>query len=177
MSVVAGGLTAVLGAPAAQAAGVTIHCTLSVLQYPHNSTHVGGTVNWVDTVLCDAPVTKIAISARLVDLTNGRTNSTSGIASYGSVTGQANAALPCQPGNYQGNGASTVYFPPGFSPATHSSEGAGLVKYLNCKEPGGGITAVTPDSAPLDDRPTSTIDTENGPVVVYTETFEATKTN
>lgn len=94
---------------------VTITCQVQV-QYPHNSTHVPGTVNVVGTTRCDAPIASIVLSLVLLKEAQpvGR-----GIS--GRIVGaeaQVNAAAPCSPGLYTGLMAFWLVFPPGFFPPT-----------------------------------------------------------
>lgn len=107
-----------------------ITCTPNV-QNPHNSTHVGGTVNVVVTLSCTGVVPYISIRAALYR--NGALVKDSGAkAVYGSSFAQNNAAVTCSSATYQGWMSYYVEFPPGYSPATGSSSGFGNSVYITC---------------------------------------------
>jgi len=114
----------------ALAADSVITCTPNV-QNPHNSTHVGGTVNVVVTLSCTSAVPYISIRAALYR--NGALVKDSGAkAVYGSAFAQNNAAVTCSSATYQGWMSYYVEFPPGYSPASGASSGFGNSVYITC---------------------------------------------
>lgn len=108
---------------------------------PHNSSHVGGTVNGVGSVTCTSSIPTIRIRTTLVRLgvTQTTGNNTVSSTSYA----QSNAALVCQPGQYQVIAYASVDFPNG---TTRSLETAGVTVSLTCD---GRISrsAETPESS------------------------------
>lgn len=111
--------------------GVTITCSLHV-HYPHGSTHVGGTNNVVADVTCDAPVPAISMNVGLRDLTNDRAHYSGVETDWNTAYSTGNAALPCQPGTYQGVATATVIFPVGFQPSVETAEAASVTRSLTC---------------------------------------------
>lgn len=108
----------------------TIVCTLNV-QNPHNSSHVGGTVNVVVVLTCTSAVPYISIRAALYR--NGGLVKDSGAKSvYNSRTAQNNAAVACSDANYRGWGSFAVTFPPGYAPPTGAGSGYGNQVYIDC---------------------------------------------
>ena len=112
------------------AAGVTITCTLNAGQYPHKSTHVPGTVNYVATASCDAPVVSVTVAATLQPPIpyapiHGQPGS-------GTISAQSNAAKACTNGNYYGYATMTVVFPPGYTPNPQTTNGTSPTKDIVC---------------------------------------------
>ena len=95
--------------------GVTITCTATA-NNPHDSSHVGGTVNFVGSVSCTAPVASLKLTLSLywdgyLQASNIKSN-----AGFASISN--NVAAPCTSGGWQGTTYASVVFPPGFSPAS-----------------------------------------------------------
>lgn len=108
----------------------TITCTAQI-QYPHNSSHVPGTVNVVATVSCDAPVTSINMTVNLYY--NAVQVASQSFSTAGSAFLQGNAAQdPCLPGAYQGTASGTIVFPPGYVPSPQSFDIASPVVPISC---------------------------------------------
>jgi hypothetical protein len=111
-------------------ASSVITCTPNV-QNPHNSTHVGGTVNVVVTLSCTGVVPYISIRAALYR--NGALVKDSGAkAVYGSSFAQNNAAVACSSATYQGWMSYYVEFPAGYSPPSGASSGFGNSVPITC---------------------------------------------
>ncbi|TDE98951.1 hypothetical protein EXU48_01785 [Occultella glacieicola] len=108
-----------------------ITCHLSVND-PHNSSHVGGTINVAVKVNCTAAVPSISIRAQLRDLTNGRSATSVWTSGWNTNYHANTAALICKAGTYQGAGYASVIFPVGFNPSTGLMEGAGRTRALLC---------------------------------------------
>lgn len=90
----------VFGLATVPSAYARIDCVPNV-QYPHNSTHVPGTVNVVVTVNCTAAVPEIHVTAGLYR--DGWLVSQTPWASFVATSfAKTNAAVPCQDGTYQG---------------------------------------------------------------------------
>ncbi len=122
-----------LGGPAsdATAAGSTsIDCVLNV-QNPHNSSHVGGTVNVVARVTCTSPVESITVRAALYRngalVKDSGPSTRTGVASY-----QNNAAVSCVSGRYQGWGSNVIQYPPGYTPSSTSGTAVGNAVDITC---------------------------------------------
>lgn len=112
------------------AVGDVITCIPNV-EYPHNSSHVNGTVNVVVTIGCTKVVPEISIRAALYF--NGLLGAEStGHNVFGNNFAQDNAAVPCQNGTYQGWMSYVVFFPPGYTPPTGSSSGFGAAVTITC---------------------------------------------
>ncbi len=130
--VVTGGLLAATPAQAASGPGSSvITCTLKV-NYPHNSTHVGGTVNVTSEIKCTSNVDSIYLSTGLRGAQSSNGWSQKFITNYHS----SNAAATCKNGTYWGVGSGTVTFPSGYSPRVQNVDGAGGSRAVNCKVAG-----------------------------------------
>ncbi|MEV4539018.1 hypothetical protein AB0J82_35125 [Asanoa sp. NPDC049518] len=116
--------------PPANARAAAITCELAA-HNPHKSTHVSGTINVTATWTCSAPVTRLTVTARL-----WRNVSTLVNQGYNETTGnrraQANAAGGCTTGLYDGTTAGTVYYPPGYTPATMTGYDQGPAVNISC---------------------------------------------
>lgn len=125
----------ILAATPAQAAsgpgGSVITCTLKV-NYPHNSTHVGGTVNVTSEIKCTSNVDSIYTSTGL----RGAQTANGWAQKFNINYASSNAAMPCVNGTYWGIGSGTVTFPSGYSPRVQNVSGAGSSKATNCKVAG-----------------------------------------
>jgi hypothetical protein len=90
-----------------------ITCTAQA-NYPHNSSHVPGTVNAVITTSCTKPETQIegimSLYRNNVFVASGDNTTT------GSASMNMNAATPCVNGSYHSEGGVSVTFPPGYTP-------------------------------------------------------------
>lgn len=92
----------------------TITCT-AIARNPHDSKHVGGTVNFVGQLSCTYPVASLTMTLYLYwngYLQNGATNSNKGQASLSN-----NVAAACTSGAWQGSTVGEVKFPPGYTPS------------------------------------------------------------
>jgi hypothetical protein len=128
-------LIGTLGATPANAAtgpgGSVITCQLAV-HYPHNSTHVFGTVNVSSDILCSSIVDSIYSTTGL----RGAQSANGWDQSFNNGYMDSNAAKPCVNGSYWGIGGGTVTFPSGYSPRVQSAEGSGATKSINCSVQG-----------------------------------------
>ena len=92
---------------------IDITCNLRV-DYPHNSSHVDGTVNVESQVTCDSPVSGITLLIQLYyngSVAGSNINQNAGEASlYNQV------AAPCVNGGWQAHAEALVEFPPGTTP-------------------------------------------------------------
>ena len=153
------GIAAPTGAPALNADGVirlaveantvatspVINCKGS-LGYPHNSTHVTGTVNTQVKLDCDAPVAELASRVQLWYRTPSVPALIAGTpqlvadsgwrSDYWSMKHRNNAARPtCVPGEYMGTATVRVVAPPGYVPPTQTVNGATPWRTINCVVP------------------------------------------
>ncbi len=114
-----------------------ITCNLNV-QNPHNSTHVGGTINVVATIGCNVPAASLSIAVTLwksvcdpgcqqVPYGATGTNSNAGSASI-----QANSAAACTSGDYFGVASGEIVSPPGYTPPSGSVSGQGATVSITC---------------------------------------------
>jgi hypothetical protein len=109
----------------------TITCALNVSQYPHNSGHVPGTINVVETAACTAPVPKVTVTAYLYTPIPRPT--VKGATATGTLSVSSNAATTyCANGTYQGYGYMTVTFPPGYAPPTAALGKLGPTAAITC---------------------------------------------
>jgi hypothetical protein len=95
--------------------GTVITCTAKA-NNPHDSSHVGGTVNFVGSVSCTAPVASLNLTLSLylgsyVQATNNKSNT-------GNATISNNVSALCSSGGWQGTTYAVVTFPPGYVPAS-----------------------------------------------------------
>jgi hypothetical protein len=113
----------------ADVAAATITCTL-VVNNPHNSTHVPGTVNVVATVSCTRAVASIDLFVALGD-DNGRS---SGEEDYntGSASLSENTSLACENGTYEGTAETTVTWPAGYTPSPQTWNRDSAVVSITC---------------------------------------------
>lgn len=107
-----------------------IDCDLNV-QNPHNSRHVGGMVNVVVVATCTSTVTSISLNAALYR-DDHRVKESGATTSYGVKSKQANAAVACSNGTYQGWGNYAVVFPPGYKPQSGSKSKFGTKVNITC---------------------------------------------
>ena len=97
-----------------------ILCTVSI-DNPHNSSHVGGTVNVVSHISC-SPGSLMALLSLDTQLwrSGGQV-----AANHGQVAGfywlDNNAAVGCVSGGYVGNATARLTPPPGYTPASASA--------------------------------------------------------
>jgi hypothetical protein len=100
--------------PALKGVGpTTITCT-AIANNPHNSSHVGGTVNFVGSIKCTAPVASLRMTVSLHwdgYVQGSKSNSNAGKASLSN-----NVAAACTSGGWQGSTVGTVTFPAGYTP-------------------------------------------------------------
>ena len=112
-----------VGAPSgndAHSADVPVVCEVDS-QYPHKSSHVPGTINFVATLACNMPVYNIRMRVALYQ--NGNLVAESEYKSKGDgAYAQENIAVACASGEYQG----WAYFewdnPPGYSPVNETKK-------------------------------------------------------
>jgi hypothetical protein len=111
----AAGPTATAAAvPALKSVGpTTITCTAKA-NNPHNSTHVGGTVNFVGSISCTAPVALLRMTVSLY--WDGYIQGSKPKSNAGQASISNNVAAPCTSGGWQGTTLGTVTFPPGYTP-------------------------------------------------------------
>jgi hypothetical protein len=99
----------------------SINCTLNV-QYPHASSHVGGTVNDIATVTCNAPISALQTTLALY-YWSGSTWVLANFSSNGNF-GQASlttqVAAACVSGIWVGEATAYGVAPPGYYPPTAS---------------------------------------------------------
>jgi hypothetical protein len=98
---------------ATAAAAFVITCVLRV-DYPHNSSHVDGTVNTVAQVSCDSPMTSLTLLLQLYY--NGSVANSVIAENNGAASLTQNVAAPCIPGGWQAHAETLVEFPPGVVP-------------------------------------------------------------
>jgi hypothetical protein len=106
-----------------------ITCTVNV-QNPHNSSHVGGTVNVISTILCTGAMSGLAQYVGLYYnnvLVGEAYNSNSGVAS---LTG--NFATACKSGTYVGASSYLEVAPAGYVPAYTEGEANSNVVSITC---------------------------------------------
>ncbi len=111
----------------------TITCTLYANQRVHNSTHVGGTVNWVTTLSCTAPVAKIKVTPTLFPpipfaIITGAPAIETGV--IGITTNVATTY--CGNGNYHGSATATVTWPPNYTPSPQTWTATGNNYFITC---------------------------------------------
>ncbi len=111
----------------------SINCTLNV-QYPHPSSHVGGTVNDIATVTCNAPISALQTTLALY-WWSGTTWVLENFASNGNY-GQAGlttqTAAACVSGIWVGEAAAYGVAPPGYYPPTASDTEASPEVSISC---------------------------------------------
>ena len=93
---------------------IVIVCT-AIANNPHDSKHVGGTVNFVGKLSCTYPVASLTMTLYLYwngYLQDGATNSNRGAASLSN-----NVAAACTSGAWQGSTVGEVKFPAGYTPS------------------------------------------------------------
>lgn len=127
-----GGLAGGIDSAAAAASASTITCTINV-QYPHGSTHVSGTINVVSTVSCTAPVPRIQQRTALYK-SGGSSWWGTPVDKNGVAAVQSNAATSCSqaPGQFYGVAVTTINFPAGYSPSTHTGNTYGETRDVTC---------------------------------------------
>ncbi|MGW0394390.1 hypothetical protein ACWDYJ_26585 [Streptomyces sp. NPDC003042] len=82
-------------------------------------------------VSCTAPVSEITTRAALYK--NGQLAKQSALRTQTNTrTGQSNAAVPCNNGNYRGWMYFKIVFPPGYQPPTGSDNGLGQQVPITC---------------------------------------------
>lgn len=111
--------------------GNIIVCTVKA-DYPHNSTHVGGTVNFVGSVSCTSTVANIAQTTYLYDTTNGRNKVGQFPYQPGTSSAKSNSALSCINGVYYGVSSTSVTFPPNYVPQSQYSRAVSSKVTIQC---------------------------------------------
>jgi hypothetical protein len=91
----------------------TITCTAKAND-PHDSSHVGGTVNFVGSISCTAPVASLKMTLYLYWDGYLQASKTKSNAGYASISN--NVAAACTSGGWQGTTYGTVTFPAGYTP-------------------------------------------------------------
>ncbi len=102
-------------------------------RYPHYSTHVAGTVNWVVKVECTRPVANLEF--RLELRWDNEPMTETGWVSLGDTGGEDNVATLCLNGWWHGQAQLRLTPPPGYTGRTKLSAWS-LRRYIVCK-PGG----------------------------------------
>jgi hypothetical protein len=107
----------------------SIDCTPKVNK-PHNSSHVGGTINVQVTMKCTYRVDRIDITA---SIWRGHTllNHATGKA-FNAAKNAANAPIAYRAGTYHGQGKWMVVYPEGYVPRVQFGEGASASDDINC---------------------------------------------
>lgn len=105
-----------------------ITCNVSAAN-PHNSGHVGGTVNFVASTSCDAPVSSIVQTITL--FWDGYLQSSKSQSNSGEASLSGNVAAACTSGGWQGSVTTTVVFPPGYVPPSDTGS-ASNVQEITC---------------------------------------------
>lgn len=122
--------------PSAPAHPNTVISCSSNTQYPHNSSHVSGTINAVGQVNCTGVVRHISLTVTLYN--NNGVPLSSGTSSANSVsTLSANAAIPCSGGAYYGGTIFNISYPANYNPSTGSGSSWSPTVDLSCN--GGNI--------------------------------------
>lgn len=122
---------------AAGPGGAVINCQLQA-QTPHNSSHVGGTINEIGTIECDAGVSSMTISVDLYkrvctpDCSWRLMKSSAPKLVFGSRRVQHNVAINCASGTYRGAMTGTVVFPPRYTPSAESGGAWSATRALTC---------------------------------------------
>jgi hypothetical protein len=107
-----------------------VNCNVRV-DDPHDSGHVGGTVNMIARVKCDRPVAAIKLVVRLKR--DGQEVILNDFSNSGVAALQGKANTPCVDGTYQGEAAAEgTYFPPSF-PATGTFGAKSATKEITCR--------------------------------------------
>jgi hypothetical protein len=102
------------------------------VNYPHNSTHVSGTVNVTSEISCSSNVDSIYISTGL----RGAQSSNGWSQKFSTNYASSNAAVPCKNGTYWGIASGTVTFPSGYTPHVQNVSGTGGSRAVNCSVAG-----------------------------------------
>ena len=125
-------LSSVTSTSLAGAASGGVVCSLE-LDYPHNSTHVRGTVNVVARVVCSSPVSSISLSPQLYPPVPYAPIAGTPVIVADTSSAQANAASTfCTNGTWQGWASWSVVFPPGDTPPTGSGAAFGPTAPITC---------------------------------------------
>jgi hypothetical protein len=108
----------------------SIDCTKKVNK-PHNSSHVGGTINVQVTMTCTYRVDRIEITA---SLWRGHTllKHATGKA-FNAAKSSANAPIACHAGTYHGQGKWMVVYPEGYLPRVQFFQGASAEAKIRCR--------------------------------------------
>lgn len=132
------------GAAIPAATSESITCTMSV-HTPHDSGHVGGTVNVTGDITCrneagtKTNVSSLKISLQLYKQVCDPSCSWTPYGSPGNAHNagkyvvSTNSAGPCTPGKYEGSGTGSIVFPPGFEPPTGTVGKTGPSASVDCK--------------------------------------------
>lgn len=96
---------------------------------PHDSSHVGGTVNFVGSVTCSSPVASIRMTLTL--LWDGYEQAAKTNGNSGQATLSNNVAAPCSSGGWQGSVVGTVVMPPGYLPQSGTVSASSVVS-ISC---------------------------------------------
>jgi hypothetical protein len=110
----ASGPAASTATPALKGVGPTIITCTAKANNPHNSTHVGGTVNFVGSINCTAPVAALHMTLTLSF--DGFPVGSIPKSNAGRASISNNVAAACSSGGWQGSTVGTVIFPPGYTP-------------------------------------------------------------
>jgi hypothetical protein len=116
-------------APGTAAPADVITCTVNA-QYPHNSSHVNGTINGVITINCTNLVQRMVGVMSLYN--NGVFVAGGGLDESWRAVDSMNAAVSCADGTYHTEGGVSIYFPPGYSPPTWHGWVQSASIYLTC---------------------------------------------
>jgi hypothetical protein len=124
------------------AASPVITCKASI-GWPHNSSHVPGTVNSQVKIDCDAPVAELGSRVQLWYRVPGAPALLAGApqlvadsgwkSDYWTAKHRNNAARPtCVPGEYMASGTVRVVAPPGYVPPRQEPSGSTTWRLVNC---------------------------------------------
>ena len=100
--------------PALKGVGPTVIICTAKANNPHNSTHVRGTVNFVGSINCTAPVASLHMTLTLSF--DGFPVASKPKSNAGRASISNNVAAGCSSGGWQGSTVGTVTFPPGYTP-------------------------------------------------------------
>jgi hypothetical protein len=111
------------------AADLAITCNLRV-DYPHNSSHVFGTVNAVAQITCDTPVYGLGLEVDL--MRDSQLAAANYSENYGVAALTVNTAADCVPGGYYVHANAVVVFPEGVVPPTLSDSQESATLSIGC---------------------------------------------
>lgn len=101
--------------PGTTSTSSVITCTINA-QHPHDSSHVGGTVNGVATISCSQAVSSLSITVELWYQDAAVVAGPTSKSNFGRAFIKHNAATTCVPGYYRTVATGRVVFPPGYVP-------------------------------------------------------------